>query len=93
MAAVQSRVRCARPRGRASGGEEDWYQPKIRKPLDDAQGARFDAQYVLNKEARADKTGAGEPKQDGNLSRRGEETRYGLQREQPRQGGPTSSMS
>jgi hypothetical protein len=56
--------------------EEDGYQPKVRKPLDDAQGAWFDAQYVLDKEARADKTGAGESKQEGNLGRRGEETRY-----------------
>ena len=41
-------------------------------------GAWFDAQYVFDKEARADKGGTGESKQKGNLGRGSEEARYGL---------------
>jgi len=65
-------------RARHGSAKEDGYQPNVSKPLDDAQRAWFDAQYVLDKEARADKAGTRESEQEGNLGRGSEEARYGF---------------
>lgn len=57
------------------GGKENGYQRDVREPLDDAQRARFDTQYVLDIETRADKPGTGKPEHQSNSGGGGYEMR------------------